>query len=102
MADSRPPKRIRSDVAPAREDSLAGYYKHSDAFWLRDGNVVLIAEKTAFRVHQSVLERKSEVFKDMFGVPQPENAETLEQCPLVHVTRVRHGGGHQTFVIGPV
>ncbi|TCD63685.1 hypothetical protein EIP91_005090 [Steccherinum ochraceum] len=87
MTDTRPSKRARNDASPQRlgEESTTGY-KHSDAFWLRDGNVVLVAEKVAFRVHQSVLERKSVVFKDMFGVPQPENAERMEECPLVHVS----------------
>ncbi|TCD63686.1 hypothetical protein EIP91_005091 [Steccherinum ochraceum] len=91
MTDSRPSKRARCTTGtsgdPLAEEPTAGYQR-SDAFWLRDGNIILVAEKVAFRVHQSVLERKSEVFKDIFGLPQPENAETesLEECPLVHVS----------------
>ena len=39
--------------------------------WYADGNVVLIAESTSFRVHKSVLARHSEFFHDMFNLPQP-------------------------------
>ncbi|TCD63689.1 hypothetical protein EIP91_005094 [Steccherinum ochraceum] len=101
MADTtgRPSKRARRSAATntSRENgsangSTAGY-KRSDTFWLRDGNLILVANhNTAFRVHQSVLERKSEVFKDMFGLPQPQNAdpssegEEEEGCPVVHVS----------------
>ncbi|TCD63692.1 hypothetical protein EIP91_005097 [Steccherinum ochraceum] len=100
MGDARPSKRARNDASSkgSREDTTAGY-KRSENFWLRDGNVILVAEKTAFRVHQSVLERKSVVFQDMFGVPQPEEAETLEECPLVHVSDTAEDITHMLSVL---
>lgn len=49
-------------------------YKRGEV-WLDDGNVVLVAGGTAFRVHQSILSRNSDIFRDMFTVPQPADAE---------------------------
>ncbi|TFK24347.1 hypothetical protein FA15DRAFT_619505 [Coprinopsis marcescibilis] len=40
-------------------------------FWFPDGNIVLLAGSAAFRVHKGQLERQSEVFRDLFMVPQP-------------------------------
>ncbi|TCD63695.1 hypothetical protein EIP91_005100 [Steccherinum ochraceum] len=82
----RPPKRARSDTSASEHSGEDSTYKRSEAFWIRDGNVILVAEQVTFRVHQGVLGRKSVIFEDMFGVPQPENAEKLEGCPLVHVS----------------
>lgn len=49
-------------------------YERGD-LWFKDGNVILIAEGTAFRVHQSLLSINSEVFRDMFSFPQPADTE---------------------------
>jgi len=56
-------------------------------YWFDDGNVVLQAENTQFRVHRSMLSRHSHVLKDMFEIPQPENTEghIIEGCPVVHL-----------------
>ncbi|KAF9048919.1 hypothetical protein BJ165DRAFT_1343369 [Panaeolus papilionaceus] len=56
--------------------------KHPE-FYFQDGSVVLIVEKVAFRVHQSVLSRHSEVFKGMWDMPQPPEAESYDGCPAV-------------------
>ncbi|KAH9937913.1 uncharacterized protein BXZ73DRAFT_44668 [Epithele typhae] len=57
--------------------------------WYHDGNVVLVAEDVAFRVHRSILEAsKSAVFRTLFEVPQPlpAAADHLDGCPVVHVS----------------
>lgn len=43
--------------------------------WYTDGSVVLVAERTAFRVHCTILAAYSEIFKDMFGIPQPSTSD---------------------------
>lgn len=65
----------------------------STAFWASDGNVVIVADRTAaFRVHRGVLARHSSVFKDLFELPQKQSSESpdeddkLDGCPVVHVT----------------
>lgn len=54
--------------------------------WFTDGNVILEAEETQFRVHRGVLAMHSTVFKDMFEMPQPSEGLTEEGCPVVHLS----------------
>ncbi|KAF7967490.1 hypothetical protein HWV62_34055 [Athelia sp. TMB] len=59
----------------------------SNLLWFSDGNIVLQAGGTQFKVHQSILARHSAVFKDMFTVPQPiKGNEVVDGCHLVHVS----------------
>ncbi|PPR01139.1 hypothetical protein CVT26_016040 [Gymnopilus dilepis] len=55
--------------------------------WFEDGNIVLLTQEdpTAFRVHRGVLSRHSEVFNDMFGLPQAAvpDTELFEGCQVV-------------------
>ncbi|KAI1792055.1 hypothetical protein LXA43DRAFT_358897 [Ganoderma leucocontextum] len=66
---------------------------HRDsAIWFEDGNIVAIAQNTAFRFHKGVLSLHSQVFRDLFSVPQPSSvgsagtAQTFDGYPAVHVT----------------
>ncbi|GBE89172.1 hypothetical protein SCP_1501800 [Sparassis crispa] len=54
-----------------------------EEFWFTDGNVILVSGETSFRVHQGVVSRHSEVFRDLFSVPQPENEEKRFGCPVI-------------------
>ncbi|EPT05740.1 hypothetical protein FOMPIDRAFT_33876, partial [Fomitopsis schrenkii] len=56
--------------------------------WLNDGNVVIGAETTAFRVHRSVLSLHSDVLRDMFTLPPPtdDGQEMMEGYPVVRVS----------------
>ncbi|TBU44939.1 hypothetical protein BD309DRAFT_957268 [Dichomitus squalens] len=55
--------------------------------WLPDGNIVVIARNTGFRVHKSILAIHSEVFRDLFLLPpSAAEEETLDGCPVVWVS----------------
>ncbi|KZP13134.1 hypothetical protein FIBSPDRAFT_798094, partial [Athelia psychrophila] len=56
--------------------------------WYEDGNVILQAGGTQFKVHRSILAENSTVFKDMFSFPQPPSAnqELLEGCQIVRLS----------------
>ncbi|KZP19012.1 hypothetical protein FIBSPDRAFT_828576 [Athelia psychrophila] len=56
--------------------------------WYDDGNVVLQAQNTHFKVYRGVLAQISSVFKDMFSFPQPPSAEMelIDGCPVVHLS----------------
>ncbi|KAF8216763.1 hypothetical protein K438DRAFT_1658225 [Mycena galopus ATCC 62051] len=54
-------------------------------FWSRDGSVVLQAANKQFRVHWSVLERNSSVFREMQGLPQPPDQPSVDGCPVVEI-----------------
>lgn len=82
------------DKAPAakrkrgnEEEALSPAAVLSD-IWFEDGNIVLQAEATQFKVHRSMLGRNSSVFKDMFAIPQPSTsqAELVEGCVVVQLS----------------
>jgi len=56
-----------------------------DQFWMYDGSIVLHVENTLFRVHQTVLASHSDIFRDLFMVPQPAGEEMIEECHVVHL-----------------
>ncbi|TCD63698.1 hypothetical protein EIP91_005103 [Steccherinum ochraceum] len=68
MAEDRAAKRPRVDSTSAEDDAQASEYTRGDV-WFEDGNAVLVAERTAFRIHRG-----------------PVTTETFEGCPVVHVT----------------
>lgn len=67
----------------------SGPVRQHEEIWYDDGNVVLIAEASSFRVHKSILARHSEFFHDMFKLPQPPQGDASSddvQCPVVHTS----------------
>jgi hypothetical protein len=57
----------------------------SDKLWFPDGNVVLEAENTRFRIYQGVLVQNSPIFADMLSIPQPSNPEQHEGTMLARL-----------------
>ncbi|KAJ6500845.1 hypothetical protein C8R45DRAFT_979321 [Mycena sanguinolenta] len=53
--------------------------------WFEDGNLVVQAENSQFRVYRGVLAAKSPIFCDMLSFPQPSDSEIIEGCPLVRL-----------------
>jgi hypothetical protein len=54
--------------------------------WFKDGNLILKAEKSLFRIYSGLLAARSSVFKDMLAFPPPvEGNEMFEGCPIVTV-----------------
>lgn len=47
-------------------------------FWMYDGSIVLRAENTLYRVHQTVLAAHSDIFDGLFTVPQPQVSPPLD------------------------
>ena len=92
--DSRSAKRRRVSssanpliiVAPGDSPELARgqekFTRHTD-FWLDDGNLILLAGDTAFRVYRDLLTKNSAVFADMFATGSADATETFDDCPVV-------------------
>ncbi|KAF7359171.1 hypothetical protein MSAN_01258800 [Mycena sanguinolenta] len=53
--------------------------------WFEDGNVVIEAEDYQFCVFKSFLTTRSPIFKDTFSIPQPEDAERINGCPVLRI-----------------
>ena len=64
----------------------SGSLSRNADFWFSDGSIVVIVEDTAFRIHKSVLSKHSEVFANLFTIPQPDDLnEVVEGCPTVRL-----------------
>jgi len=50
-----------------------------------DGNLVLVAENTAFRVYKGLLAKHSTVFADMLEIGASEEQDTIDGCPAVRL-----------------
>ncbi|KAJ7689829.1 hypothetical protein B0H17DRAFT_1011892 [Mycena rosella] len=74
------------DIEPASEPRRE--------LWFEDGNIILQAGNSQFRVYRGILAARSPIFQDMLSFPQPAESELLEGCPLVHLpddeTKVTH------------
>ncbi|KAF8216802.1 hypothetical protein K438DRAFT_1925832 [Mycena galopus ATCC 62051] len=70
-----PAKRKRTENAPLKRSKT----------WFSDGNVVLQAADTQFRVHWGVLAMHSSIFCDMQGLPQPPDQPRIDGCPVVEL-----------------
>ncbi|KAJ7438526.1 hypothetical protein B0H11DRAFT_1752724 [Mycena galericulata] len=57
-----------------------------EELWFEDGNIVIQAGNSQFRVYRGVLAARSSVFQDMLSFPQPQDSELVEGCPLVRLT----------------
>ncbi|KAJ7452205.1 hypothetical protein FB451DRAFT_695926 [Mycena latifolia] len=84
-------------------------YTRVDDLWFPEGTLVIRAERTIFRVIQSILAARSSVFRDMLALPQPTDSDTeiIDGSPGLSA---RFGGGRrgasqgnilQLFRVGP-
>jgi len=86
MAQSRVSTDISLSNKRQRTDEDGSPSVTRSELWLADGNLVIQAESTQFRVHRSILSMHSNILNDCFGIPQPEEQETVEGCPIIHVS----------------
>ncbi|KAH9932290.1 uncharacterized protein B0H18DRAFT_52707 [Fomitopsis serialis] len=82
---SNPLKRPRTEGSAIQEDLKKDLVKDKEA-WFYDGNIDIVAEGIAFRVHRSVLSLHSDLFRDMLSIPQAQDAGTSSDVPAVDVT----------------
>ncbi|KAM5544912.1 hypothetical protein V8D89_001810 [Ganoderma adspersum] len=65
-------------------------FKRDATVWYEDGNIVLVAGSTAFKLYKGVLASVSPVFKDMFALANPgddsQTPSTIDGCPVIRVT----------------
>ncbi|KAM5544921.1 hypothetical protein V8D89_001819 [Ganoderma adspersum] len=72
--------------------NVDGSIKRDSEVWFEDGNIIVIAQTTAFRFHKSVVSIHCSVFRDLFSIPRPslpgeEVDETFDGgCPVVRVS----------------
>ncbi|PIL26653.1 hypothetical protein GSI_11278 [Ganoderma sinense ZZ0214-1] len=79
------------DALPPATPLVTDEVQRDADMWFEDGNVIVIAQNIAFRFHKGVLSHHSQVFRDLFLVPQPSSSDaspidTLDGCPVVRVS----------------
>ncbi|KAJ3540716.1 hypothetical protein NM688_g6189 [Phlebia brevispora] len=88
-ADNQSRKKRQRSPAGSPE-LIPSAYKNHPEFYLDDGNVVLIAGDTRFRVHKSILALNSAVFCDMVSLAQPpspsEDEDLFDGCPMIQLS----------------
>lgn len=79
-------KRKRMDAIS--EDSELPVEVTCSEIWFEDGNIVLRAEATLFKVYRGALAKNSAVFQSILSIPPPPSGtdETFEGCPVVHLS----------------
>ncbi|TFK87648.1 hypothetical protein K466DRAFT_522060 [Polyporus arcularius HHB13444] len=85
MPGTRSSKRRRAGSESLDEALKEDNITLDEEVTIPDGNVFLVAQRVAFRVHKSSLSRVSDVFRDLFALPPNSNTETLHGLPYVQV-----------------
>lgn len=73
-----------ADTSGGPSSGVAELKRH-ERLWFDDGNTVLVAQQTSFKIHRGVLAIHSDVFKNLFTIPQPVEVEHVDDCPVVHL-----------------
>lgn len=68
--------------APERTANESGLTR-ADGLWFEDCGLIIQAEKTLFRVSRDYLAAQSPIFRDMFLLPPPKDADMMDGCPFV-------------------
>ena len=55
--------------------------------WYDDGNIVIQAQTSLFRVYAGILSKHSPIFKDLLTLPKPSRLGRYEDCPLIKLDR---------------
>jgi hypothetical protein len=54
-------------------------------FWFSDGNIVIVVENIAFKVHRGQLSRHSDVFESLFSLPATSENLVIDGCLCVEL-----------------
>ena len=75
-----------TEMSDSSLDTIAdGLSRHHD-LWFEDGNVVLKAENTIYKLFRGILSKESPLFADMLSLPQGavvDPSNTYDGCPLI-------------------
>ncbi|KAJ7128253.1 hypothetical protein C8R46DRAFT_1144898 [Mycena filopes] len=69
------------DIVPSIVETPT--FTRADGLWFEDCGLIIQAETTLFRVSRDVLAIQSPIFRDMFSLPPPKDADMMYGCPYV-------------------
>ncbi|KAJ7106402.1 hypothetical protein C8R43DRAFT_1045799 [Mycena crocata] len=67
-------------------DTSPSEHQRVPDLWFEDGNLVIQAGDTQFRVYRGILAKRSPIFQDMLSLPQPADSELVAGCPMVRIS----------------
>lgn len=79
--NARSAKRARVQDGDSSSELEHAVLKDDDEFWFDDGNLILVARDTGFKIYRGLLAAQSSVFADMFATSSVEDTEYA--CQLV-------------------
>ena len=102
LRDSNSPSPSRDATTNGSLDDLSdpinltstGTPKRHEHFWFEDGNIVLVAQQTAFKVYRGLLVAQSTVFSDMFQASCRDESEIFADSPMIHLSDSPHDSAH--------
>ncbi|KAJ7806102.1 hypothetical protein B0H14DRAFT_2382146 [Mycena olivaceomarginata] len=71
--------------ARERTEVAASPGQEVQELWFDDGNIVLRAGGSLYRVYRGILTSRSSVFQAMLSLAPPPNSELVEGCPLIEL-----------------
>ena len=71
--------RTRTSLSGVSDATLVPHFRH----YYPEGNIIIVAEKTKFRVFKSMLAQQSQVFRDMFGTVDAKGVEAASSQALI-------------------
>ncbi len=107
--DTRPLKRTRlstddlaySQSQPSSSASTSSNLNRHPEIWYNDGNIVLVAGATAFRIYRGLIAGQSTVFSDLFASSTSSLDEIFEGCPVIHLSDSPYDLAHLLRVLLP-
>ncbi|KAH9835452.1 uncharacterized protein C8Q71DRAFT_859077 [Rhodofomes roseus] len=78
--------RLAGSNGDTMDQSECTAFDRDEQFWYDDGSITLVAERVGFRVYRGLLADRSEIFRDLFFVPQPPDAQLSFGCPVIHLS----------------
>ena len=105
--DARPLKRTRLSTddhtggGPSGSSSTSSHLHRHPEIWYDDGNLVLVAHDTAFRIYRGLIAGQSSVFSDLFASSSSSPDESFEGCPVIHLSDSPQDLAHLLRVLLP-
>ncbi|KLO19249.1 hypothetical protein SCHPADRAFT_83283 [Schizopora paradoxa] len=80
------------DLDAGHKNTLPGAPLPHKILWFYSGDVVLSTDKFLFKVHKEILSLHSTVFKDMFGIPVPDDSQIGEDKTSTETSQEMYQG----------
>lgn len=75
----------RRRVSTPSDHRTLSQTRQGSSYWFEDGDIILEVENHRFKIHKERL-KCSDIFAGMLDIPQPQDFENIDGCPLVSLS----------------